>query len=123
MSELSSERISMTRRAFTRVASFSLAAAVVCPVPLSSIKEVGLPISQKPEIPALGAGQQQEVEARWNNIMRKYGSRFTERQKVRLRHILMNNERMMQPVREFSLRNGDTPASVLKLYAPSEIAK
>lgn len=56
-----------------------------------------------------------EVEARYNEAMRKYGSRLTDEQKQRIRGILTANERMMSRIREFPLDNGDAPATVLKL--------
>ena len=56
-----------------------------------------------------------EVEARYNEVMRKYGSRLSDDQKQRIRGILTANERMMSHIREFPLDNGDTPATVLKL--------
>jgi hypothetical protein len=56
-----------------------------------------------------------EVEARYNEVIRKYGSRLSDDQKQRIRGILTANERMMSHIREFPLDNGDTPATVLKL--------
>ena len=56
-----------------------------------------------------------EVDARYNEVMRKYGSRLSDDQKQRIRGILTANERMMSHIREFPLDNGDTPATVLKL--------
>jgi hypothetical protein len=63
----------------------------------------------------LAAPESAEVEARYNESMRKYGSRLSEEQKQRIRGILTTNERMMSHIREFPLDNGDTPATVLKL--------
>ncbi len=56
-----------------------------------------------------------EVEARYNEALRKYGSRLSDAQKQRIRGILTANERMMSHIREFPLDNGDTPATILKL--------
>lgn len=65
--------------------------------------------------PALSEAESGEVEARYNEAMRKYGSRLDDAQKQRIRGILTTNERMMSRVREFPLENGDTPATVLKV--------
>jgi hypothetical protein len=78
-------------------------------------------------LPAVSAAPQQqagaglsdaenaEVEARYDNAMRQYGSRLSEEQRQRIRRVLNANERMMSNIREFPLDNGDTPATVLKL--------
>jgi hypothetical protein len=59
--------------------------------------------------------QSQEVEDRLDNIVRKYGNRLSGEQRQHLRRILTYNERMLASIRTFSPRNGDPPASVLKL--------
>ena len=65
--------------------------------------------------PALTDAENGEVEARYAEAIRRYGSRLTDEQKQRIRSILTANERMMERIREFPLDNGDTPATVLKL--------
>jgi hypothetical protein len=77
-----------------------------------------LPIAaqaQRQQGPPLSDAENAEVEARYQEAMRRYGSRMTEEQKQRIRSILTTNERMMAHIREFPLDNGDTPATVLKL--------
>ncbi len=64
---------------------------------------------------SLSAPETAEVEARYNEVIRRYGSRLSEEQKQRIRGILTANERMMSHIREFPLDNGDTPATILKL--------
>jgi hypothetical protein len=59
--------------------------------------------------------QEQEVEARLANIVRKYGDRLTESQRTHLRRILAYNEKLLTSIRKHPLENGDPPASVLKL--------
>jgi hypothetical protein len=56
-----------------------------------------------------------DVEAKLANILRKYGDRFSDDQKKRLRRILAQHQRLMAPVREFAVQNGDPPASVLRV--------
>lgn len=63
----------------------------------------------------LTAEQRQEVEARLANIIRKYGDRLSDEQRQHLRRILSYNESMLAPIRRYSLRNSDAPATVLKL--------
>jgi hypothetical protein len=71
--------------------------------------------AQRIQGPPLSDAENAEVEARYNEAIRKYGSRLTDAQKQRIRGILSTNERMMHSIREFPLDNGDTPASTLKL--------
>jgi len=71
--------------------------------------------AQRQQGPPLSDSESAEVEARYNEAMRKYGSRLTDAQRQRIRGILTTNERMMHSIREFPLDNGDTPASTLKL--------
>jgi len=65
----------------------------------------------------LSPSQKKEVEAKLANIVRKYGSRLSNKQREHLRHILGYNEKMLASIRNFPLENGDAPAAVLKLAA------
>jgi hypothetical protein len=109
----------ISRRQFGRQAALAAAAAVGAPVLLTA--EPAPPNSApsqegKPE-PLEGLTPQQvaEVDAKLANILRKYGHRFDADQKAHLRRILAQNERLMMPVRAFALKNGDPPASVLRI--------
>lgn len=62
-----------------------------------------------------GSVQNAEVDAKLANIVRKYGSRFSQEEREHLRKILVYNEQMLASVRGFSLANGDSPASVFKV--------
>lgn len=62
-----------------------------------------------------GSVQNAEVEAKLANIVRKYGSRLSQEERLHLRRILVYNEKMLASVRAFSLENGDSPASVFKV--------
>lgn len=66
-----------------------------------------------------GSVQNAEVEAKLANIVRRYGSRLSEEQRVHLRKILVYNEKMLASVRAFPLENGDSPASVFKVSVAS----
>lgn len=71
--------------------------------------------AQRQQGPPLSEGETAEVEARYQESIRRYGARMSDEQKQRIRQILTANERMMAHIREFPLDNGDTPASVLRL--------
>ena len=67
-----------------------------------------------------GSAQNAEVEAKLANIVRKYGSRLSQEERLHLRKILVYNEKMLASVRAFSLKNGDSPASVFKVSVAPE---
>jgi hypothetical protein len=57
----------------------------------------------------------QEVEAWFNETVGRYGDRLSDEQRSRIRRVLIQNQRMLAPIRNFPLDNGDTPATSLKL--------
>ena len=91
--------------------SFSRAGLFSSPCPSSEITN-----SETQERDAgRGSVQNAEVEAKLANIVRKYGSRLSQEERLHLRKILVYNEKMLASVRAFSLKNGDSPASVFKV--------
>lgn len=64
-----------------------------------------------------------EVESRFQRIVQKYGDRLSEEQKTRLRKILTYNDKMMEPIRNFPLENGQPTVSVLKFHLDPESRK
>lgn len=108
----------ISRRQFGRNTALALAATLTTPALLAATTAAIGPEGpqKKPEtIEGLTSEQTAEVDARLANILRKYGGRFNDEQKARLRGILAQNERLMAPVRAFSIQNGDPPASVLRI--------
>jgi hypothetical protein len=107
----------ISRRQFGRNAAIAAAATLTAPTLLAKTTAapgVSRP-QEKPEpLEGLTPEQTAEVDARLANILRKYGNRFNDDQKARLRRILAQNQRLMAPVRAFSVQNGDPPASVLR---------
>ena len=59
----------------------------------------------------LPAAARAEIEAQYQNIIRKYGDRLSEEQRKRMRKILAYNQRMLIPVRAFSLQQPGRVAS------------
>lgn len=57
-----------------------------------------------------------EIEARYQQILRRYGSRLAEAQRRRIKKILAYNEKLLAPIRAFPLKNGQPAATVLKFY-------
>ena len=67
----------------------------------------------------------QEVEAWFSETVRRYGDRLSDEQRSRIRRVLIQNQRMLAPIRDFPIGNADTPATTLKLrsYRPGTHAR
>src|SRR5690242_16673085 len=104
MSRLSTERISLpegriSRRCFGKSAVGVALASVTAP---SSVARDGAPpdsSGQQGDEADLTSSQIQEVEARFNDTMRRYGDRLSEEQRHDIRRILVQNQRMLAPIR------------------------
>jgi hypothetical protein len=70
----------------------------------------------------LPPGDQAAVEAKYANVIRKYGDRLSPAQRTRARETLVSHQRMLMRIRDFALENGDAPATGLRLY-PSDAAE
>ena len=100
------DRTRISRRGFGRRAALAaLAPAAATAAPQARI--VG---------PPLPASDQAEVDAKFANVVRQYGDRLDEDQRNRVRTVLARHQRMLMHVREFTLENGDAPATGLRLY-------
>jgi hypothetical protein len=63
----------------------------------------------------LPAPDEAAVNAKHANVVRKYGDRLSEQQKVRAREIIVSHQRMLMRVRDLALENSDAPATGLRL--------
>lgn len=111
---------SISRRQFARkaalVAAASISAPALLPAAERTVDSIAPSQDQKaPPLKGLTPEQTANVDAKLANILRKYGGRFNDDQKKRLRRILAQQQRLLAPVREFAVKNGDPPASVLRL--------
>jgi hypothetical protein len=115
---------SISRRQFARKAALVAAASISAPALLPGSEPIARPAAQPnaspqeqkaPPLKGLTPEQTADVDAKLANILRKYGSRFDDDQKKHLRRILAQQQRLLAPVREFAVKNGDPPASVLRL--------
>lgn len=68
---------------------------------------------------SLPAGDQTAVDAKYANVIRKYGDRLSPAQRTRVRETLLSHQRMLKRIRDFTLENSDAPATGLRLY-PSD---
>jgi len=98
----------ISRRSFGRRAALAAAVTAVDP-------PAALPQGRGPQSP-LPLPDQAEVDARYADVVRKYGERLSEEQKTRVHTVLGRHQRMLMRIREFSLENGDAPATGLRLY-------
>ncbi len=101
------QRDSISRRNFGRRAAWAGLATAVNPSDLAAQGRG----NQTPLAPR----DQAEVDAKFTDMVRKYGDRLTEDQKTRARGVLGRHQRMLMRVREFPLENGDAPATELHL--------
>jgi hypothetical protein len=54
-------------------------------------------------------------ESMWQSVLRKHGDKFNDEQKARMRRIVARNVAMLEAVYAVDVRNGDGPATVLRL--------
>lgn len=79
---------------------------------LAAAGAVGVPATaQSPALP----GIQCAVDAKYANVLRKYGDRLSEGQRTRAREIIAGHERMLVRIRNFPLENSDQPATGFRL--------
>jgi hypothetical protein len=127
MTDEANSRIS--RREFGRRAALGGAAALV---PAGLAKTVQEKPASAPEKSAqasaadeddLSAAARAEIEARYQNVIRKWGDRLDDEQKRRVRQILIENQRMLEPIRAFPLGNSDPPGPVLRFCTEEALAQ
>src|SRR5690349_8081753 len=97
----------LTRRKFAQHAAWAGLSAAFAATPVAGNAQASKP----PEKPSLT-----DSEARYQQIMRKYGDRLSEEQRKRVLKILAYNEKLLAPIRSFPLDNGQPAATVLKFY-------
>jgi hypothetical protein len=103
----------LSRRQFARKAALLSASASM--VPAATVFGEDLQAPQTPPAhPNLSAESQAEAEARYQQILSQYGSRFTSEEKTSLREMNLVTQESLEKVRAFSLENGDAPALYLK---------
>jgi hypothetical protein len=120
----------VSRREFARSTALAAAAAALAPATaLSQAKEnspspsaSASPQQQAADLSDLSPQARAEIDAKVENVIRRWGDRLSEEQKARAHTIITRHVRMLETVRKFPLHNGDSPASVLKLYAAAPAA-
>jgi hypothetical protein len=106
----------ISRRQFARRAALLSASATIAPVASVFTEPLQFPPAQEtaPPHPNLSAESQAEAEARYQQILSQYGSRFSAEEKASLREMNLVTQTSLDKVRAYSLENGDGPALYLK---------
>ena len=111
-----STKVGISRRQFARRAALLSASASM--VPAATVFGEGLQAPPAPQTapahPNLSAESQTEAEARYQQILSQYGSRFSAEEKASLREMNSVTQESLDKVRAFALQNGDAPALYLK---------
>jgi hypothetical protein len=104
-----------SRRGFGKSAVAAALTAIAHPGTGAPIEDAHASVSEQSDYPDLTPLQMQEVEAWFKETVRRYGDRLSDEQRSRIRRILVQNQRMLAPIRDFPVDNGDGPATTLKL--------
>jgi hypothetical protein len=108
------KRRNLSRREFAqRAAAFSAAAPLlgtgILPAPLQT------PPPQQPDnLPKLSPEGQAEADARYQQILGQYGSRFNDGEKNTVRTLCIFLQPALEKVRAYPLTNSDAPSLYLK---------
>jgi hypothetical protein len=106
----------ISRRQFAQRAALLSASASIVPAASVFANPLQTPPAQETAAthPNLSAESQAEAEARYQQILSQYGSRFSAEEKASLREMNLVTQASLDKVRAFSLENGDAPALYLK---------
>jgi hypothetical protein len=108
----------VSRREFARQAV--VATAAVAALPETVLRELAgaSPESVRPgqegAASSLSPPSQAEVETKVQTILKKYGSRLNDEQKVDVRRLVAETQKHIDKLRGYALDNSDQPATVLK---------
>jgi hypothetical protein len=118
-------RSKVSRRDFAVSAALATAAIAAVPTHLlaqeKSAAEAAKPESPQP--PKLSAASQAEVEARYTELLRKYGSRLSEEQKKDVHKSLVSQQQGLDLILALPLNNWDEPATVFKAVTAAKGGK
>jgi hypothetical protein len=104
-----------SRRRFGKSAVAAALTGIAHPSSGAPIEDPLVSSGQQSNEPDLTSAAMQEVEGWFNETVRRYGDRLSDEQRSRIRRVLIQNQRMLAPIRDFPIGNADTPATTLKL--------
>jgi predicted small lipoprotein YifL len=109
----------LSRRDFALHVATIAAAAVAAPAALVAEpqQKAGTHATRAAATPREGPlplppAEQAEIEAKYDAMIARYGSRLTDEQKTEARQALEFMQRGLEPLRAFPLENGDEPAEM-----------
>lgn len=103
----------VTRRQFGKQAAFAGLSAALAATPAAAHADAARSSDNE-------TNASDDIEARYQQVIRRYGDRLSEEQRKRVRKILAYNEKLLAPIRSFPLDNGQPAATVLKFYEDAE---
>ena len=115
----------ISRRDFAVSAALATAAIAAAPTDVLA-QEKPAAEAAKPEAtqpPKLSAASQAEVEARYAELLRKYGTRLSEEQKKDVHKSLVSQQQSLDQIRAFPLENWDEPATIFKAVVAAKGGK
>jgi hypothetical protein len=106
----------LSRRAFASCAALFSASAAFLPEGMLRPSDVEVATStQLPDnLPKLSSQGQAEAEARFQLVLSRYGSRFTDEDKRNIKTLCYFSQPGLERLRTFALKNEDVPALYLK---------
>jgi hypothetical protein len=104
-----------SRRGFGKSAVAAALTTIARPSSGAPIEDPLVSSNEQSNQPDLTPAQMQEVEAWFNETVGRYGDRLSNEQRSGIRRVLTQNQRMLAKIRDFTVDNGDTPATTLKL--------
>lgn len=105
----------ISRRQFARRAALLSATATVAPAASVFAEPAPTPSQEPPAAhPNLSPESQVEADARLQQILAQYGTRFTDDDKKLLHQLNGATQESLDHVRAYTLTNGDSPALYLK---------
>ncbi len=109
------KKTGISRRQFARRAALLSATASIAPAASVLANALPTPALQAPDAhPHLSAESQTEAEARYQQILTQYGSRFSADDKATIQQTNLTMQTSLDKIRAYPLDNGDNPALYLK---------
>jgi hypothetical protein len=107
----------LSRREFAQRAALLSATASIVPAGMMLPAEAfpnNLASAQAADLPKLSAQSQAEADARFQNVLSRYGDRLSDEEKQRTKALCYSLQTTLEQVRAYPLKNGDVPALFLK---------
>ena len=115
----------ISRRDFAVSAALVTAAIAAAPTDVLAQEKPAAEAAkpEAPQPPKLSPASQAEVEARYAEVLRKYGSRLAEEQKKDVHKSLLSQQQSLEQIRAFPLQNWDESATIFKAVVKTKGGK